>query len=360
VTFKKVYFLTIVLGLIKFLFAFITFSTNNLDFGSQIIGYDEISWQDSSLFFYENGLGFDAIKASFMQENAFMNGGWPYLIGIFHNIFGAAYINVIIVRIIIFFIAANSLYKLLLDKGHRNTAAVLSVLFLSFYHPFLAADATFLRDDIIVYMIILLLRLSSVKSSLGALIAVPLFLVFTYFLVLTRPAGFLVFISLYFFYFRLFKFRHLLFLIPPFIAISVAGQNIFSYSWNFLSTYQPDLGQIAFLSLKYYIGPFPWNMIGVDSGYNPVWYFLTLSIILLTFISKDFYFFLIKGWKTFLALFIVGLFPYIISNQNVDAVGPRQFAMVGPFLFIILYCELISEFLIRLFKVRTVPNLKQA
>ncbi|MDO8992482.1 MAG: hypothetical protein Q7U83_05425, partial [Daejeonella sp.] len=251
-TFKKVYFLTLILSLVKLLLAFITFSTNNLDFGSQVIGYDEISWQNSSLFFYENGLGFDAIKASFMQDNAFMNGGWPYMIGLFHNIFGAQYTNAIIVRIIIFFIAANSLYRLLLDKGHRKTSAIISVLFLSFYHPFLAADATYLRDDLIVYMIILLLRLSSVKSSLGALIAIPLFLVFTYFLVLTRPAGFLVFISLYLFYFRLFRVKHLFFLIPPFIAISVAGQNIFSYTWIFLSTYRPDLGQIAFLSLKYY------------------------------------------------------------------------------------------------------------
>ena len=53
---------------------------------------------------------------------------------------------------------------------------------------------------------------------------------------------------------------------------------------------------------------------------------------------------LVKYWVTFIALFISGFLPYVISHQNVDAVGPRQFAMIGPFLFLILYSKIFTSF----------------
>lgn len=344
---KKVYLLIFFLFLLKLGYAFFTYSFYNLDFGKSIIGHDEFSWQNASIFFYENGLGIDAIKFSFSQPDAFETAGFPYLIGILHNIFGLSYFNAIWVKMILYLFAAISFYSIIIEIKNGKKVALACVLFLTFYHPLVAADATYLRDDAIVYLIIILLRLSSVKGFFHGIITIPLFLFLFYILVLTRPFAILVFLSLYLFYFKFFKNVHLLFfipLIPLFILISKNGFNLIDYSFNFLLTFDPNFKNIIFLFIKFYIGPTPWNMFRLGGEYNPFWYALTMSGIIFCFFKKTFYKELYKYWLSFVALFISGFLPYVISHQNVDAVGPRQFAMIGPFLFLILYSKIFSTF----------------
>lgn len=307
------------------------------------MGWDELQWQDGSLFFYENGLGADAIKVSFGLPGSFNNAGWSYILGIMHNTFGLSYYNVIWVKMAFFFFAANSLYHLLVETGHGKKMAIIAVLFLAFYHPLSALDATYMRDDIIVYLIILLLRLSMAKGLIKGFFAALLFLFFSYILICSRPFAYLVFISLYVFYFRLVRPVHLLFLIPPVLGIGLLGFDILSYGMLFLGKFQFAPMTLVFLSIKYYIGPLPWQMIGIESGYSPFWYAFTLTIVLASFTQIVFYKEIFRNWKVLVALFISGLLPYVISQQEVDAVGPRQFAMVGPFLFIILYSGIVRK-----------------
>ena len=344
---KKVHLLIFFLFLLKLGYSFFTYSINNLDFGKSIIGHDEFSWQNASIFFYENGLGIDAIKLSFSQPDAFETAGFPYLIGILHNIFGLSYFNGIWVKMLLFFFAANSFYSIILKAKLGKKRALACVLFLTFYHPLVAADATYLRDDAIVYLIIILLRISSVKGFFHGLAILPLFLFLFYILVLTRPFAILVFLSLYLFYFKFYKKIHFLFfvpLIPTFFFITKNGFNLIEYSFNFLLTFDPDFKKIIFLFVKFYIGPTPWNMFRLGGEYSPLWYVLTMIGIIFCFLQKMFYKELVKYWVTFIALFISGFLPYVISHQNVDAVGPRQFAMIGPFLFLILYSKIFTSF----------------
>ncbi len=341
---KKVHIYIFILFLIKLGYAFINYYIYDLDFGKLIIGHDELEWQNDTIFFYENGLGFDAIKISFSQPNAFETAGWPFLVGIFHNIFGLSYSNVIWVRMILFYFAANSFYSLIVNANLGKKRAWISVLFLTFYHPFVAADATYLRDDVIVYLIIILLWLSSVKKGLNTIITIPLFIFLFYILLLTRPFAILVFISLYLFYFKLFKKVDLLFIILPFLFSSVSGINIIEYSFNFLVTFKLNLVDIFYLFFKFYIGPNPWNMFRLDGEYSPFWYSFTILCIIFCLFQRMFYQEFSKNFIIFIALFLSGFLPYAISHQNVDAVGPRQFAMIGPFLFLILYSKIFTSF----------------
>ncbi len=337
----KLYIL--LLAVVKFLFALIVIWNNELDFGSFLIGWDELQWQDGSLYFYENGLGVRAISLVTGLPGSFTNAGWPYLVGIIHHIFGISYYNAILLKFLLFFFAASSLFKLLLQIDQNKKKAIICVLFLAIYHPITALDATFMRDDILVYLVIILLRLSAVKGFFRGLLALIVFLFLGYILFMSRPFALLVFLSLYLFYFKLARAFHLLFLLPIVGGVIVLDPHVIGYSFRFVSAFQINVASIFFQALKYYFGPLPWQMIGVDSGYNPIWYFLTLSLIMVGFFVRQFYEECLKNWKIIIALFITGAFPYIISSASVDAVGPRQFAMIGPFLFIILYANIISK-----------------
>jgi hypothetical protein len=127
--------------------------------------------------------------------------------------------------------------------------------------------------------------------------------------------------------------------------ISKNGFNLIDYSFNFLLTFNLNFKNIIFLFVKFYIGPTPWNMFRLGGEYSPLWYALTMTGIIFCFLKKTFYKELLKNWLTFIALFISGFLPYVISHQNVDAVGPRQFAMIGPFLFLILYSKIFTSFI---------------
>lgn len=340
---KKIYLIAICLAIIKFVIAFAVILYNKLDFGFNLIGWDELQWQNSSIFFFENGLNVDSIKISLAMPGAFNNAGWPYLVAIVHEIFGLSYANVLIIRTLLYLFAVCGLFKLLRRSGHGGKVACWSIFFLSIYHPFVVADATYLRDDILVYLIIILLDLATVRGIIKGILAAILFAFLAYILILSRPFAFFVFLSLYLFYFNLFRFIHLIFAVPLLFTIPFLAGDLYEYSFNFLSTLKLNMGSILFLSLKYYFGPLPWQMIGVDSGYNPIWYIVTLSLILFCLLIKQFYLAIIKNWKVLAALFLAGALPYIISNQEVDAVGPRQFAMVGPFLFFIIYGDIIQN-----------------
>ncbi len=340
---KKIHIYIFFLFLLKLGYAYFIYSIYDLDFGKLIIGHDEYAWQDDTIFFYEHGLGFDAIKFGFSQPNAFETGGWPYLVGIFHVIFGLSYFNAIWVRMILYFFAANSFFSLIIDADMGKKRATICVLFLTFYHPFVAADATYLRDDIIVYLIIILLWLSSVKDGIKRVFAISMFLFLFYILTLTRPFAVLVFLSLYIFYFKFFKKVHLLFFIPFLVLISASGATLFEYAYNFLITFNLTISNILFSFIKFYFGPFPWNMFRLGGEYNPLWYAFTIACVVFCFFQKMFYQELTKNWLTFMALFVSGFLPYAISHQNVDAIGPRQFAMIGPFLFLILYSKIFTS-----------------
>jgi hypothetical protein len=340
---QKVYAIAFILTLFKIICALINVFYYELEFGKSLIGWDEIQWQDSSIFFFENGLGYDSVKMSFALPGGFNNGGFPYLIGIIHSLFGLSYINVLFIRFILYFFSIICLYDLLINSGHGFKVAIASILFLTLYNPFLVADATYLRDDILVFIIIILLKLTTFKGFIKGFIGFVLFSILSYILILSRPFAFLVFLSLYFFYFKLNDFKHYILFAPILFLIPYLPLNIYSHALAFLGKFNFDIQSVLFLTLKFYFGPIPYQMIGVDTGYNPIWYLITLVLILWAFKYKLFYRSLFKNWKVVIALFISGLFPYIISNQEVDAVGPRQFAMIGPFLFFILYGEIIKK-----------------
>ena len=349
---KQIYLLIFGLIAFKLLYALTRYYFEGLGFGIYTIGGDEGVWQEGSIYYFENGLGLDAMKGFTGTEASFLLLGWPYLLGITHLILGLSYLNVLWLKMILFLLAAKGLYSLIISKEYSIKIAYFGVIFLAIYEPLIKSDITYMRDDVIVYLIIILLWLIQVipmvKSILLWIFSIIIFLFLSYILAFTRPFAILVMVSLQIFYFGQIKVKYfvligLIILFLDQITLYFGLFDLVRYGFGFASRYEFHPIDQIFLIFKYYIGPLPWNMIGIDTGLNPLWYVFTLILILYGFTRKEFYHQLFINWKVVFALFISGCLPYIISHQQLDAVGPRQFAMVGPFLFIILYNELLSK-----------------
>ena len=349
---KRIHLLIFGLIALKVLYALTRYYFEELGFGIYYLGGDEGVWQEGSIYFFENGLGLDTMKGFASTRASFLLLGWPFLVGITHLVLGLSYLNVLWLKMLLFLLAAKGLYALIISKRYSIKIAYFGVIFLAIYEPLIKSDISYMRDDFIVYLIIILLWLIQVipmvKSILLRIFSIIIFLFLSYILAFTRPFAILVMVSLQIFYFGHIKFKYfvltgLIILFLDQITLYFGLFDLIRYSLEFVGRYELHLIDQIFLIFKYYIGPLPWNMIGIDSGVNPLWYGFTLILILFGFTRKEFYHQFFINWKVIIALFITGCLPYMISHQEVNAVGPRQFAMVGPFLFIILYNELLSK-----------------
>ena len=142
------------------------------------------------------------------------------------------------------------------------------------------------------------------------------------------------------------------------IALTIAILYIsgfWQYVYNFAisaSGYGLNVYDILYSFLKFFFAPLPWNIPSSNHhSYNAWWYWISLVIALLspllfTNINKS----IKKAYPIFIFILIY-LFVYILAARQMGGyhmtVGPRQFAVVGPFVFICFYSESIRRFRFR-------------
>jgi hypothetical protein len=332
------------LSIIILIFNLLSYALNPIYFGEYLVGWDELTWQKGSIHFFENGLGFESIKFSLSIDGSFNNLGWSYLLGLVHNIIGLNYLNVVLLKCFLYFLAVKFLFDILKKMLFFDGEIFIAILFITIYHPMFVIRLTYLRDDIIVYLIIILLGLSNnLKSNFKSFIKLILIIFFSFILFFSRPFAYLVFLVLNIFYFKFFKIKNIFIYLLPFFYFASFFFDYLSYITNFVKKFNFVFSKILFDTVKYYFGPLPWKMIGIDSGYNPLWYVMTLFFILFFSLFTYFYKILLINKKVLISLYFVAFVPYYISSISVDAIGPRQFGMIGPFMFIIIYLPLFSK-----------------
>jgi hypothetical protein len=98
-------------------------------------------------------------------------------------------------------------------------------------------------------------------------------------------------------------------------------------------------GTIAFFAAKYLIGPVPTNLFSyeTEAAWLFPWYTLSFLGILVGFLLPGFYASLRANWVWILLLLVACLAPYLPYVNQVDIIGPRQFATVGWLYFLLFY-----------------------
>lgn len=334
---SKSFFLILLISLLKFGIAYCLAIIHHAKFGVYFQGYDELFWQQASIYFYNNGLSISTLQGAMGEFQAFNVIGWPTLISVFHYFFGPSYFNIILLKWALFLFAANALYLLLKRIHTDNLFPIIAVFFLACYYPLGAADNTFLRDDVLVYLIIIMLWASTGITLSNILWRTILLAACAYLLLFSRPMALLIYGVLNLFFFKIS--RPSIFIITFSIVLFLFSFifDVFQYAINFLLTSRVSLMSLIFSAFKFYIGPLPWNMFYVDSEYEPWWYILSFPLVIISFFFKEFFLSVKANWKPLLGMFIVGFLPYLIGNQKTDLIGPRQFAMSGFFIGIIIY-----------------------
>jgi len=338
--------IVLVVYLARLFISFVIISTEGLEFNIWSYGHDELQWQRASLLLPESGISSEYITFLMNGEASWSALGFPSVVGLLHLLMGASYENVLIVKFGTLALALLSLNFLYDHKPLEYRCSVMICYLL--YWPLLILSWTYMRDDYIVNMILIFCALSKALIRKPSLMMIFLIALVFQQLMFTRVAASLVAISLSLFYFLDLKIISLVKLRWKLITFSMAifgsimlfiQKGFFDTLVGFIITNAKVDLSIIFLSAKWFLGPLPWNMVFeyVDSGLNPAWYMFTLAASLLLLLNFKSIRSIQRHFVTLLLLWITGFLPYYFLHWSVDIVGPRQFAMVGFFHFLIVY-----------------------
>jgi hypothetical protein len=319
----------------------------DLDWGKSYAGVDELLWQESVLRFVGLELSFENIIKEMGYPGGYANLGFPLIAGIFFKLVGDDYVVIIIFKAIWFIWALLSLRTILGQAGFSNRAIIVSQAFLALYHPLIIGYGIFLRDDLIIYWIIICLSsVCGIFRSKSYVINLLVLSALVPALLFTRPHSIPLLISLLFFFLP--RINDIL------IAISILTLSfIFFYFSTDINFFLLGLSFIKNNGIPFYeffpylakwiLGPNPYNMLILETLYSPLWYFTTFVLMIYSLFLREFY---QRVWSKKISIFLIsmsGFLPYAIAHQSADLIGPRQFAMSGFFLFVILYSEIFGR-----------------
>lgn len=274
---------------------------------------------------------------------------WPLIMALIfkinHNI-----LYVLIFKIIVFSVSSFHFFNISYFFTKSKKFAYLSLIFISIYPPLNIYMFSILRDDFIfslftssIYFALLFREKKAFKHILFSII----------FLLIMLPLRIHVGFVLMLFLLKLSmnktnRINIILTLSAILILCSSFIYNFINIGYYYLSTnfslIQFSLKNILFDLLKFLLGPLPWQITEGHHQYNTLWYYFALFLIIISFILfPDEIIRSIKKYYHYLFFLFIYFFAYHISNQFVDAIGPRQFAVIAPFLFIFIYGDLIKK-----------------
>ena len=342
----NIYLMLLVLSVLflRLLLALILIHANDLGFGVYLIGHDERQWQEASLYITQYGSGSQLVEVAKNSDSSWQALGFPAMVGVLHAIVGVGYENVLVVKFSLLILALYSI-NWLFRRESTNFRLWIMLSYL-LYRPLNALDATYLRDDYLVNLVFLFCALLDrllVTRSLW--LVFPIFLVSQQ-LIFTRVSSFFLACILYGFFFSSISIYELVkrrwgllvtLLAIAYVLVSTIAIDFFPQIFDFVMTRAKLDMTIIPLSIKWYFGPLPWNMVYVVSEYSPHWYVLSLATLLTLLVNKH----TIKRARDYFpALFLMWVFvflPYYFVHWYVNVIGPRQFAMVGYFHFLIMF-----------------------
>lgn len=294
-----------------------------------LIGWDELEHRYFADILLTAGSGSiltNALEGQALTGNA--TWGTGYVIGLCRYLFGSD-LSFMIVKWVLHVLATLLLYQLL-KKYRGERIAAYGAFFFLIYPPLLIYEASFLKDDLVAALVVLMAVSIDRRRYL---LAAPLA-----FLMIAVRANAVVFPIILLGYLRRSRLRYVLLLaaIPVGAAVALLSP---AYFQTMLSVWQIPPGTVLFYVIKYLFGPLPTNILdyNTEAAWILPWYVLTFLGILLGFFLPGFYSSVRLNWRWIFLLLCVCLIPYLPYVNDVDIVGPRQFATVGWLYFLMFY-----------------------
>ena len=319
----------------------------------QIWGADEAYWVKKSRIFEnsisENGLIFSMLNS--FDIIADRHCAWPLVVGTLFHYFNENILFVLYFKMIVYTISCFLIYKISMFY-FTYSASYNILIFTIIYPPLTIYHFSMMREELIFFFIVvffffllkILREITNIKNNIFILLS--LFILFYLRINVMICLTILYITSLLFFSKGKFKFLFLV-LIGVLLLFNLSFiSNLFGILRIIFTSI--NITEIIFSFLRFMISPLPWK-IGADNHhiYNAWWYWVTISLMALSFYYYRIL--LMSCLKTNLILaFIFLYFLTYLANvfylgDSRMAIGPRQFALIGPLFFLVFYGSLLSK-----------------
>jgi hypothetical protein len=321
----------------------------------QIWGADEAHWLNKSVLVEQaiNRKGVIATLFDLPNVVSTWHCGWPFLAGVIFFMFGKNVFIVILLKQFIYAIGCIYIYKLSLLLSVSRRSSYIIFIFSIIYPPLTIYSVSFMREEVLFSLVVFNLYLITKNKFENNLFYCNLYILFTTFTICTfRVHIGCIFVILYFASifngnFRIKRF--FLMICVLFIIIYISSEYI-AYGLRMVTAhaFSFSLLEDSCSFIRFIFSPLPWK-IGLDNhnAYNIWWYYLSLGFLVLSI----FYFqYLLQSIinNKMLFFFIMMYFSAYIMNAKILgasnlAIGPRQFALIGPLFFMTAYSVVLEK-----------------
>ena len=319
----------------------------------QIWGHDEAYWVKKSMIF-ENSISEKGFINSMLNSYDIIADRhylWPLVVGTLFYYFNESILIILYFKLIIYSFACFLLYKISrIYFTHKASYVIL--IFTIIYPPLTIYHFSMMREELIFFFIVVFFYflLNNLHKRIN--ITSNIFIVLSLYIMSNLRVNVMICLSIVYITSVLLciknKLKYLFFLIfPIFFYYNLA---YISYIYDiFKNTFiSIKINEIIFSIARFIISPLPWKIV-VDNHnlYNAWWYWITISLIVL---SLYYFRIILKSCrKTYLIVgfiflyFITYLSGVIYLGDSGMAIGPRQFAVIGPLFLMSCYGLLFSK-----------------
>lgn len=329
----------------------------------QVFGADEAFWHELGVNVKDHlqDKGFVSCVLNLEKVTGTIAYGYPFFIGLVLSVFGDSVFFVLCAKQIVYAFGCLCFYGFSLHYFRSKKVAAIGLVFCLIYPPIVLNGVSLFRIEIMFTLTSLTcyagIKSATAKRFLPQAIYLLIALSSLLFLLtfrLNAAAALLLFLGLLFLHERKMGFLLLLFAIP-FVELLLAPilgiTGFVHYSIIFIDrafVAGLSLYEMVFGMIKFFFAPLPWK-IPADNHhfYNAWWYTLFLgSLFFLPFFLHYIARSCFQAWS--IVLFILTyLSSYLLVAAVMGsvqlAIGPRTFALIGPFAFVACYSHLIRS-----------------
>jgi len=284
--------------------------------------------------------------------------GWPFIVGICFFLFGKNVFYALVAKQVIYAVSCYYLYKLsrMINYSHRVSYCVLAFAIL--YPPMLINSFSLLREEVIFGSITIILyniyKIKQQRKSLFITHFLTIIIILFTFTIRMHVGAILAGMYILFIFLKSTPAKRvILFVSLPVVTFLLLEKyigyilNFFFATYGSLSVYQILLSYTRFL-----LSPLPWRILPeVHHIYVAWWYYISLPVILLSsFFLPNILISIKRHWQIFLFIFLYFLsyvFNAALFGDSRMSVGPRQFCVIGPLLFLVCFSSIIDNIVIR-------------
>jgi hypothetical protein len=299
-----------------------------------LIGWDELEHRAFAELLLNGGTG-SFVQNALQGEALTGSAAWGtgLVIAVCRYLFGSD-LSFIALKWVLHVLATLLLYSLL-KKYRGERVAGYAAFFFLIYPPLLLYEASFLKDDLVAALVIITAAAIDRKRYLvvGALLL----------LTIVVRANAVLFPIIFIAYLRRARLRYVMVFSAMAVAAVVATISG-GYFLKMETVLHLPATTILFYVGKYLLGPLPTNILNYDTEDVVIfpWYTLSFLGIICGFFLPGFYSSIRANWRWIILLLGVCLAPYLPYVNELDIVGPRQFAVVGWLFFLLFYERLLN------------------